>query len=208
MHKVEPSPINYEAKTRLDGMEIRLASPRKAIESGVALLSKDRKATGLVLSQSIIANAALTGLRQFSFAGRRLRTREHTAAEQTTSLMRLRAASLTWKSMSFPSATNKRSPSQNGSKSIPDFSSTSLPAVLTSPPKEINQLMNQWTAQGIAVLLITSEMTELLTLSDRIAVMQRGQVTAEFSRNQAAPKTVLSAAMRSISLVHAPDFQN
>ncbi len=90
----------------------------------------------------------------------------------------------------------------------PDFSSTSPPAVLTSPPKEIYQLMNHWTAQGIAILLITSEMIELLTLSDRIAVMHRGQVTAEFSRNQAAQKAVLSAAMGSISLVHAPDFQN
>ena len=55
--------------------------------------------------------------------------------------------------------------------------------------------MNQWTAQGIAILLITSEMIELLTLSDRIAVMHRGQVTAEFSRNPAALRTVLPAVM-------------
>jgi ribose transport system ATP-binding protein len=48
--------------------------------------------------------------------------------------------------------------------------------------------MNQWTAQGIAILLITSEMIELLTLSDRIAVMHHGQVTAQFSRNHAAQK--------------------
>jgi ribose transport system ATP-binding protein len=70
------------------------------------------------------------------------------------------------------------------------------------------QLMNHWTAQGIAILLITSEMIELLTLSDRIAVMHRGLVTAEFSRNQAAPNTVLLAALESISLVHTPDFHN
>jgi ribose transport system ATP-binding protein len=49
--------------------------------------------------------------------------------------------------------------------------------------------MNQWTAQGIAILLITSEMIELLILSDRIAVMHHGQVTAEFSRNQAVQKS-------------------
>jgi ABC-type sugar transport system ATPase subunit len=57
--------------------------------------------------------------------------------------------------------------------------------------------MNQWTAQGIAILLITSEMPELLTLSDRIVVMHRGQVTEEFSRDQATPETVLAAAMGS-----------
>jgi ribose transport system ATP-binding protein len=48
--------------------------------------------------------------------------------------------------------------------------------------REIYQLVEQWTAEGIAILLITSEMPELLTLSDRIAVLHRGRVTAEFSR--------------------------
>jgi inositol transport system ATP-binding protein len=101
-----------------------------------------------------------------------------------------------------PSPTNCEAKTQLGGMESPH-------AVLTSSPKKKSiKLMNQWTARGIAILLITSEMTELLTLSDRIAVMQCGQVTAEFSRNQAAQKAVLPAAMRSISLVHAPDFQN
>jgi ribose transport system ATP-binding protein len=54
--------------------------------------------------------------------------------------------------------------------------------------REIYQLVEQWTAEGIAILLITSEMPELLTLSDRIAVLHRGRVTAEFSRSKAIPK--------------------
>ena len=107
MQEVEPFPINCEAKTQLDGMEIRLTSPREAIESGLALLSNDRKATGVVLSQSIIANAALAGLREFSFAGWRLPTGERTAAEQTTSLMRLRAVSLDLEVNALSGGTNK-----------------------------------------------------------------------------------------------------
>jgi ABC-type sugar transport system ATPase subunit len=51
---------------------------------------------------------------------------------------------------------------------------------------EIYELMNQWTQAGIAILLITSEMPELLALSDRILVMHRGRVTAELSREQAS----------------------
>jgi ABC-type uncharacterized transport system ATPase subunit len=62
------------------------------------------------------------------------------------------------------------------------------PAVLTSPSKRKSISMNQWTARGIAILLITSETIELLILSDRITVMHPGQVTAEFSWNQAAQK--------------------
>jgi ABC-type sugar transport system ATPase subunit len=61
--------------------------------------------------------------------------------------------------------------------------------------QDIYQLMNEWTAQGIAILLITSEMPELLALSDRVVVMHRGRVAAEFSHAEAAPDAVLAAAM-------------
>jgi ribose transport system ATP-binding protein len=55
--------------------------------------------------------------------------------------------------------------------------------------------MNQWTAQGIAILLITSEMPELLALSDRLLVLHRGSVAAWFNRGEATPESVLAAAM-------------
>jgi ABC-type sugar transport system ATPase subunit len=61
--------------------------------------------------------------------------------------------------------------------------------------REIYQLMNQLTAQGIAILLITSELPELLAMSDRIAVMHRGRLTAEFTSEQATAERILEAAM-------------
>ena len=60
---------------------------------------------------------------------------------------------------------------------------------------EIYQLMNQWTGQGISILLVTSEMPELLAMSDRIIVMHRGVITAEFSRQEVSAEKVLEAAM-------------
>ncbi|MHC4124526.1 MAG: ATP-binding cassette domain-containing protein, partial [Planctomycetota bacterium] len=60
---------------------------------------------------------------------------------------------------------------------------------------EIYELMNKWTAEGIAVILITSEMPELLAMSDRIIVMHRGRITAEFDSGQATQEKILSAAM-------------
>jgi ABC-type sugar transport system ATPase subunit len=61
--------------------------------------------------------------------------------------------------------------------------------------REIYQLVEQWTSAGIAIIMITSEMPELLTLSDRIAVLHRGRITAEFSRDEANPELILGAAM-------------
>ena len=60
---------------------------------------------------------------------------------------------------------------------------------------EIYELMNQWTKDGIAIVLITSEMPELLAMSDRIMVMHRGKVTAEFDRDNATQEKILSAAL-------------
>jgi len=60
---------------------------------------------------------------------------------------------------------------------------------------EIYELMNQWTAQGIAIVLITSEMPELLAMSDRIIVMHRGKITAEFASSDATQERILAAAM-------------
>ena len=61
--------------------------------------------------------------------------------------------------------------------------------------QEVYALMDRWTAEGIAILLITSEMPELLAMSDRIVVLHRGRVTAEFGRTEATPDAVLAAAM-------------
>ena len=60
---------------------------------------------------------------------------------------------------------------------------------------EIYELMNRWTSEGIAIVLITSEMPELLAMSDRIIVMHRGKITAEFSAEKASQEEILRAAM-------------
>ena len=60
---------------------------------------------------------------------------------------------------------------------------------------EIYELMNRWTGEGRAVVLITSEMPELLAMADRILVMCRGRVTAEYTREQATQEKILEAAM-------------
>ncbi|HEQ60271.1 MAG TPA: sugar ABC transporter ATP-binding protein, partial [Firmicutes bacterium] len=61
--------------------------------------------------------------------------------------------------------------------------------------RDIYRLMDRWTGEGYAIVLITSEMPELLAMSDRIIVLHRGRVTAEFTRGEATQEAVLHAAM-------------
>ena len=118
--------------------------------------------------------------------------RERTAAEQTTSLMQLRAASLDLEVNTLSGGNQQKVALAKWLQIRPRLLLLDEPTrgIDIAAKREIYQLMNQWTAQGIAILLITSEMPELLTLSDRIVVLHRGRVAAEFSRAQATPETV------------------
>jgi len=185
----------------LDGQKISLHSPRQAIRSGVALLTNDRKATGLVLSLSIIANATLAGLPRLTKGGWCIPARERDAAAATTGSMRLRAASLDMPVGSLSGGNQQKVAIAKWLQMKPKLLLLDEPTrgIDIGAKREIYQLMNEWTAQGIAILLITSEMPELLTLSDRIMVMHRGECTAEFSREQATPEKILAAAMGSVT---------
>jgi ABC-type sugar transport system ATPase subunit len=191
----------YGAATRgrffLENAERRFTSPRQAIEAGVALLTNDRKATGLVLSLSIIANATLAGLRPLSPGGWRRPARERLAAEALTGPMRLRAASLDSEVGALSGGNQQKVALAKWLQTRPRLLLLDEPTrgIDVAAKREIYQLVEQWTAEGMAIVLITSEMPELLTLSDRVAVLHRGRVTAEFSRSQANPESILAAAM-------------
>jgi ABC-type sugar transport system ATPase subunit len=191
----------------LDGRQIRPGSPQEMIDTGVALLTNDRKGTGLVLSLSITANATLASLRELSPGGWRRPVREREAAENMTQLMQLRAASLDLETGTLSGGNQQK-------VVIAKWLQTRPKVLLLDDPtrgvdivakREIYQLMEQWTAQGIAILLISSELPELLMLSDRIVVLHRGRITANFSNGQATPQNVLAAAMGQIHSVPMAD---
>jgi ribose transport system ATP-binding protein len=186
-----------QGRILLDGREVRFTSPRQAIESGLVLLTNDRKATGLVLSLSIIANATLAGLRELSRAGWRCPEAERAAAVRTTDQMKLRAASLELEVGALSGGNQQKVAIAKWLQTRPKVLLLDEPTrgIDVGAKREIYQLMDEWTAQGMAIVLITSEMPELLTLSDRIAVMHRGELTAAFTRAQATPEAILAAAM-------------
>jgi ABC-type sugar transport system ATPase subunit len=181
----------------LEDRPVRFTAPHEAIASGVALLTNDRKATGLVPGLSIIANATLAGLRQLSPGGWRRPGNERKSTEAVTGTLGLRASSLDLEVGALSGGNQQKVVLAKWLQIGPRLLLLDEPTrgIDVGAKREIYQLLNQWTADGIAILLITSEMPELLALSDRILVLHRGRTTATFDRGQATPETVLAAAM-------------
>jgi ABC-type sugar transport system ATPase subunit len=181
----------------LDGRPYRPTTPRRAIDRGLALVTNDRQGTGLVLSMGVAANATLASLPRVSPWGLMLAPRELRLADETTRSLRLRAASLR-QSVSTLSGGNQQK------VVLAKWINTQPRVILLDEPtrgvdigakQEIYQLMHAWRDAGHALILITSEMPELLMMSDRILVMHRGRAIALLSRDQATQERILHAAM-------------
>lgn len=181
----------------LDGAPVRIRSPREAIRLGVALVTNDRKTTGLVLPMSVVANATLAALPRLCRWGWRRPQRELRAAADQSRALCLRAASLDMPVAALSGGNQQKVALAKWLEVQPRVLLLDEPTrgVDVGAKHEIYQLMNQWTAAGMAIILITSEMPELLALSDRILVLHRGRVTAEFAREEATADRVLEAAM-------------
>jgi ribose transport system ATP-binding protein len=190
-------PKRTEGRVFIEERSVRIRSPREAIAKGLALLTNDRKATGLVPSMSVTANLCVTSLQSLSRYGWRRPRAEERMATGMGRTLQLRAAS-------YDMDVGDLSGGNQQKVAIGKWLSTDPLIMLLDEPTrgidvgakhEIYQLMNEWTARGISILLVTSEMPELLAMSDRIIVMHRGIITAEFSRQEATAENVLEAAM-------------
>ena len=181
----------------VDGKRFRPGTPTAAMRRGLALLTSDRKTNGLVLSMSVTANSTLTDLRRLSKLGWRQPSLEKAAAKSTADTLALHPASFEMPVSALSGGNQQKVALAKWLQIEPKILLLDEPTrgIDVGAKHEIYELLNAWTAQGIAIVLITSEMPELLAMSDRILVLHRGRVTAEFAREEATADRVLEAAM-------------
>lgn len=181
----------------LDGSPYEIRSPAYAIQRGVGLLTNDRKTSGLVLGMSLTRNITLPSLKEFSPAFLLQPGRERVCALEHKQAFGIKARGIE-QPVEYLSGGNQQK------VVLAKWLQTQPKVLLLDEPTrgvdvgakhEIYELMNSWSAQGIAILLITSELPELLALSDRIVVIHRGRITAELARDEATQERVLQAAM-------------
>lgn len=181
----------------LDEKPFKIHSPRKSIGQGLALLTKDRKRTGLVPGLDITRNISLASLDTYSFKGWLLQQKEKEAALNYVTSFDIRSRSIGQEVETLSGGNQQKVVLAKWIETRPKVLLLDEPTlgVDVGAKHEIYRLMNSWTANGMAILLITSELPELLAMSDRIMVMHRGKVSSWFTRRQASQEKITRAAM-------------
>ncbi|MHC5056831.1 MAG: sugar ABC transporter ATP-binding protein [Planctomycetota bacterium] len=172
----------------LDGKPLAVRSPREAIRRGVGLLTEDRKAQGLVLDQSIRENFGLPNLPEFSSYGFVDQGRERSALAGFVESLRIR--------LSDPDQPTSGLSGGNQQKVVlAKWLQRNCEVIIFDEPTrgidvgakyEIYLLMNKLAAQGKAIIMISSELPEVLGMADRIIVMHEGRITGEITDVPAA----------------------
>lgn len=181
----------------LDGKELDISSPRASIQEGLILLTNDRKSTGLIPEMNIIHNISLAALNSFSPLGIMNADKEKHVAQESIAELGIKIHSLEQEVMTLSGGNQQKVALAKCLETKPKVLLLDEPTigVDVGAKHDIYALMNLWSNQGIAILLVTSELPELLAMSDRILVLHRGVVTATFDQDEASPEKIIQAAM-------------
>jgi rhamnose transport system ATP-binding protein len=182
----------------LDGQPARAANPRQAMDLGIAYSTEDRRQLGLVLPQSIANNIILPSLPRFlDKFGLVKREEEVQVAETYRMLLKIRAASVDVPTSSLSGGNQQKVVISKWLETHPKVLILDEPTrgIDVGAKVEVHQLIDELAGQGMAIMLISSDLPEVLAMSDRILIMREGRQMAILDHEEATQERILSYAM-------------
>lgn len=181
-----------------DGKPVRLRSPAQALRIGIAYVSEDRRQLGLSLPMSIVANISLPMLREYlNPFGLIKRRAEAAAAEQFRQQLSIRAPSVHVQTGRLSGGNQQKVMLSKWLNARPRLLILDEPTrgIDVGAKAEVHYMINDLAAQGLAIIIISSDLPEVLAMSDRILVMREGRQMGIFTREEATQEKILAAAM-------------
>jgi len=189
-------PHEYSRNISIEGKSVRVAEPSDAIAHGIGFVTEDRKRYGLILEQTIIDNMTLAGLPTISGAFLTHRSREMVAANGPMRSLRIKANSPLTIAGTLSGGNQQKVVLGKWLLTNPKILFLDEPTrgIDVGAKQEIYAEINKLAKAGLAIVLVSSELPEVLGLSDRVIVLREGKISGEFSRNDATPERVMAAA--------------
>ena len=185
-------------RLELEGREVQIRSPHQAMRQGIAYLSEDRRQRGLSMPQSVTANITLATLRRYVS---RLRLLDSSAERSVADGFR-RMLSIRTPSLETP--VDQLSGGNQQKTMLAKWLTTEPTVLILDEPTrgidvgakaEVHHIVDELARSGLAIVLISSELPEVLGMSDRVLVMREGQVVGVFGRDEATEERIVTAAM-------------
>lgn len=184
------------AEIFVDGTPIQINQPSDAIKHGIGFVTEDRKRYGLILDQTILRNMTLAGLRKLSGRFVTNEDAEAAAGERSARDLRIKATSVFTIAGTLSGGNQQKVVLAKWLLTNPRvlFLDEPTRGIDVGAKQEIYAQINRLAQSGLAIVLVSSELPEVLGLSDRVIVLHEGQVTGEFMRSEATPEAVMSCA--------------
>ena len=181
---------------QIDGKSLPPGSPTAAMAAGIGLVPEDRRQQGLVMDLSIERNIALASLDSVRRAGLIPRGAERRFAKDWALRLRLRYGKLTDPAWTLSGGNQQKAVLAKWLARKPTVLIVDEPTrgIDVATKAEVHRLLSELAAQGVAVLMISSELPEVLGMADRIVVLFEGQVMREFARAEASENAIMHAA--------------
>ena len=189
---------NVTGQVTLRGREIDVSTIQKAIAAGLAYVTEDRKSLGLVLTEDIRNNVTLANLPGVATRGVIDSHRESGVARRFVEMLRIRTPGIHQKTVNLSGGNQQKVVLSKWLFTGPDVLILDEPTrgIDVGAKYEIYAIINELAAQGKAIIVISSEMAELLGISDRIYVMNEGRFVGEMPAAEASQEKIMATIMK------------
>jgi ABC-type sugar transport system ATPase subunit/ribose/xylose/arabinose/galactoside ABC-type transport system permease subunit len=180
----------------LDGKPLSINSPRQAIDQGIAYVPEDRAHHGLLLPMSIATNTTMAQLNKVSKFGWLFGKQERSIAEEWKSKLRTRLRDVSQPAKELSGGNQQKVVLSKWLLTEPQVLLLDEPTrgIDVGAKSEVHHLMGELAKQGKSILMISSDLPEVLAMSDRIIVMREGRITGRFERSEATQERIMQAA--------------
>ena len=181
----------------VDGKQVQINSPRDAIRAGLGLLTEDRQLQGLILHMAVKENITLPGLDRISRWGVVNRSEERKIADDYVAKLMIQTPCIDHPVMGLSGGNQQKVVLAKWLALKPKVLILDEPTrgIDVGAKADVHALMSKIARQGIGIVMISSEMPEILGMSDRIIVMAEGRITGEFDREEVDQEKIMSCAM-------------
>ncbi len=187
----------HAAEMTMEGRPYRPRSPKDAIRRGVALVTEDRKGQGLFLKLNVAVNTTISALRSVTRGGVIRRAKESALVEKMIRDLRIKTPSSRFLVVNMSGGNQQK-------VILARWLSVHTKLLIVDEPTrgidvgskaEIYQILDELTKRGVGIIMISSELPEVLGMSDRIYVMREGTIVGELARGQASEEAIMKYAV-------------